>query len=192
MRAPGPAFESLPRRKPRTGRALFLVGRDLWGFEHRVRVGRVGAVAVARSLGGETDDGERVRSRGYAGLAQARQAGLSAHVAQQLRHPSAKAPRGTLRGRLSHRRTRLQCCLSRKARTAATVAARCSSMSQCPEPAMTTTFTSVAAARMTTADGTSEDFSSSGPRTFLEPPFANATVTLGRAAANIGTVRSDA
>ena len=74
MRALGPALESLPRRKPRGGWALFWFGRDLWGFEDRVRLGRVGGVAggAQSSLAGGTDDGERVRSRGYAGLAQAR------------------------------------------------------------------------------------------------------------------------
>src|SRR5271166_2026918 len=32
VRGPGPAFESLPRRKPRAGRGACLVGRDLWRF----------------------------------------------------------------------------------------------------------------------------------------------------------------
>ncbi len=45
------------------------------------------------------------------------------------------------------------------ARTAAIVATGCSSISQCPEPAMTTSCTSVAAARITTAMVGPKDFS---------------------------------
>src|SRR5208282_3614975 len=44
VRGSGPAFESLPRRKPRGGRAL-CAGRDLWGFEDRGRRAFVAAMA---------------------------------------------------------------------------------------------------------------------------------------------------
>src|SRR6185437_9592320 len=43
MRALGPAFESLPRRKPRGGRAL--LGRELWGFAGGGRLACDAAVA---------------------------------------------------------------------------------------------------------------------------------------------------
>src|SRR5208337_4745293 len=44
VRGSGPAFESLPRRKPRGGRAL-CAGRDLWGFEDRGQSAFVAAMA---------------------------------------------------------------------------------------------------------------------------------------------------
>jgi hypothetical protein len=72
VRAPGPAFESLPRRKPRTGRALFWLGATYGGLRIACGSGVSARWRVARSLAGGTNDGERVRSRGYAGLAQAR------------------------------------------------------------------------------------------------------------------------
>jgi hypothetical protein len=72
VRARGPAFESLPRRKPRTGRGAVLVGATYGGLRIACGSGVSARWRVARSLAGGTDDGERVRSRGYAGLAQAR------------------------------------------------------------------------------------------------------------------------
>ena len=68
----GPAFESLPRRKPRTGRALFWLSATYGGLRIACGSGVSAQWRVARSLAGRTDDGGRVRSRGYAGLAQAR------------------------------------------------------------------------------------------------------------------------
>ena len=44
VRVLGPAFESLPRRKPRGGRALF-GGRGLWRFVGRQQIARVAAQA---------------------------------------------------------------------------------------------------------------------------------------------------
>jgi hypothetical protein len=51
---------------------VFWLGATYGGLRIVWRVGRVGGRRVARSLAGGTDEGERVRSRGYAGLAQAR------------------------------------------------------------------------------------------------------------------------
>ena len=64
----GPAFESLPRRKPRAGRGAVLVGRDLWGFEDRGQLACVAAVAggVAGLTGAPDESGQRRRERGLA------------------------------------------------------------------------------------------------------------------------------
>jgi hypothetical protein len=74
VRAPGPAFESLPRRKPRAARALFWLGATYGGLRIACGSGVSARWRMVRSLAGGTDDGERIRSRGYAGLAQARRA----------------------------------------------------------------------------------------------------------------------
>jgi hypothetical protein len=67
---PGPAFESLPRRKPRTGRALFWLGATYGDLRIACGSGVWAQWRVARSLAGGTDDGERIRLRGCACLAQ--------------------------------------------------------------------------------------------------------------------------
>ena len=75
VRVVGPAFESLPRRKPRGCRGAVWSGATYGDFRiaDGSRVSPRGP--VARNLGGGNDDDERVRSRGCAALARARRSG---------------------------------------------------------------------------------------------------------------------
>ena len=75
VRVVGPAFESLPRRKPRGCRGAVWSGATYGDFRiaDGSRVSPRGP--VARNLGGGNDDDERVRSRGCAALARARWSG---------------------------------------------------------------------------------------------------------------------
>ena len=69
----GPAFESLPRRKPRAGRAL--LGRDYGDLPVAEGSRATRWQPAALSLGGGTGDGGRFRSRNCAGVSHSQRLG---------------------------------------------------------------------------------------------------------------------
>jgi hypothetical protein len=71
VRSPGPAFESLPRRKPRAEGALFWLGATYGDLRIACGSGVWARWRMVDSLARGTDDGECVRLRGCADLAQA-------------------------------------------------------------------------------------------------------------------------
>src|SRR5271165_7403562 len=75
VRGLGPAFETLPRRKPRAGRGAAWSGASYGDLRIADGSGVSARGPVARNLGGGNDDDERVRLRGCAALARARRSG---------------------------------------------------------------------------------------------------------------------
>src|SRR5271166_4366187 len=75
VRGLGPAFESLPRRKPRAGRGAAWSGASYGDLRIADGSGVSARGPVARNLGGGNDDDDRVRSRGCGALALARRSG---------------------------------------------------------------------------------------------------------------------
>src|SRR5271166_1064387 len=64
VRGLGPAFETLPRRKPRAGRGAAWSGASYGDLRIADGSGVSARGPVARNLGGGNDDDDRVRSRG--------------------------------------------------------------------------------------------------------------------------------
>ena len=72
--APGPAFESLPRRKPRAGRGAVLAWRELWGFAGG------GRLACDAAVAGGAQSWRRNRRRRTCSVARMRRPGAGAAV----------------------------------------------------------------------------------------------------------------
>ena len=91
VRVLGPAFESLPRRKPRGGRALF-GGRALWRFVGRQQIARVAAQA------GDGQSCRRERRRRACSVVSMWGFGVGAALKADLRVWRGQRSRGPARG----------------------------------------------------------------------------------------------